>query len=201
MASERIELDGLVLLKIVKHCTEALPKIVYGSILGLEVEDKLEVTNCYPVPADAGEQYQIDMMHKYREVNVDNNCVGWYQSMYLGTMFTSEMVDFQFKYQNTEDISDNSVVIMYDHSASQQGNLVLKAFRLTEAFVQQKKDKKNKFTKPSDILEEIPVKIKNVGHAAAFARCLEDTSADEVDCRLQALGGHPVVTQQVVQLA
>ena len=197
-----VHIDGLAVLKIVKHCDTSAPNLVGGSLLGIDNDGVLEVTYSFPFPAqrggDLGDKeegeaeidgvyYQTEMMTMLRDVNVDNNCVGWYQSMYLGTMFTSEMVDFQFKYQNTEDISDNSVVIMYDHSASQQGNLVLKAFRLTEAFVQQKKDKKNKFTKPSDMLEEIPVKIKNVGHAAAFARCLEDTSADEVNCSLEPL--------------
>ena len=124
MASERIELDGLVLLKIVKHCTEALPKIVYGSILGLEVEDKLEVTNCYPVPADAGEQYQIDMMHKYREVNVDNNCVGWYRSAYLGSFLTKELVDQQLVYH--QQLGPTAPIIVFDPFQTRAGKIHVK---------------------------------------------------------------------------
>ena len=197
-----VHIDGLAVLKIVKHCDTNAPNLVGGSLLGIDDDGILEITYSFPFPApkpsgelgekDEGEAeidgvyYQTEMMTMLRDVNVDNNCVGWYQSMYLGTVYTNDVVDIQFKYQSTEDISENCVVIMYDHVQSKQGNLVLKAYRLTEEFVQQKNNKKNAFLKPSDMLEEIPVKIKNIGHVAAFARCLEDSNA-EVDCTLEPL--------------
>lgn len=33
------------------------------------------------------------------KVNVDNNCVGFYQSMYLGSFCTQTLIDNQFSYQ------------------------------------------------------------------------------------------------------
>lgn len=200
-----VHIDGIAVMKIVKHCDANVPNLVGGSLLGIDNDGVMEITYSFPFPATKtgdipegmdggavdteidGAYYQTEMMTMLRDVNVDNNCVGWYQSMYLGTVFTNDVVDFQFKYQSTEDISENSVVIMYDHIGSTQGNLVLKAYRLTDAFVQQRKAKKTNFTKPDDILEEIPIKIKNVGHVAAFTRCLQDTEADQVDCGLDPL--------------
>jgi translation initiation factor 3 subunit H len=40
-----VQLDGLVLLKIIKHCKENFPEHVAGSLLGLDVEDTLQVTH------------------------------------------------------------------------------------------------------------------------------------------------------------
>jgi translation initiation factor 3 subunit H len=50
---ERVKLDGLVLLKIIKHCTESLPELVMGSILGLDAGPNLEVTNSFALPTAA----------------------------------------------------------------------------------------------------------------------------------------------------
>jgi translation initiation factor 3 subunit H len=41
----QVQLDGLVLLKIIKHCKENFPEHVAGSLLGLDVEDTLQVTH------------------------------------------------------------------------------------------------------------------------------------------------------------
>ena len=40
-----VELDGLVVLQIIRHCSEAFPETVAGTLLGLDVENKLEVTH------------------------------------------------------------------------------------------------------------------------------------------------------------
>ena len=104
-----VQLDGLVInsihkptsqvvLKIIKHCKENLPELVTGQLLGLDVGKTLEVTNCFPYPSKTAEEdeetpeaslggaeYQIEMMRCLREVNVDNNTVGWYSSTYMGS--------------------------------------------------------------------------------------------------------------------
>jgi translation initiation factor 3 subunit H len=89
-----VQLDGLVLLKIIKHCRENLPYAVSGQLLGLDVHEKLEVTGCFPMPSASSttkgedssrtaeseeEKYQVAMMKLLREVNADCNSVGWYQ--------------------------------------------------------------------------------------------------------------------------
>jgi len=106
-----------VVLKIIKHCQEALPSFVTGQLLGLDIGRTLEVTNCFPFPnknEDAaapaagteaedgdedGAEYQMHMMQCLREVNVDNNTVGWYQSTYFSSFIDDSCIDTQFNYQ------------------------------------------------------------------------------------------------------
>lgn len=45
-----VQVDGLALLKIMQHCDGAQPNIVTGQLLGLDVGQTLEVTDCYPFP-------------------------------------------------------------------------------------------------------------------------------------------------------
>lgn len=193
-------IDGLAVLKIVKHCNDSLPTMVAGSLLGLDVNGALEITYSYPFPIPKSESetsegaeeldgtdYQMEMMKMLRDVNIDNNCVGWYQSMYLGTICTNDVVGYQYSYQSSEELSENSVVVMYDPVQSKKGNLVMKAFRLSEKFLEIKRNKSNTFIKPSDILEELPLKIRNVGYVSAFLRCLQDTHKNELDCDFDPL--------------
>ena len=63
------------LLKIVKHCEEHVPKLVTGSLLGLDMEETLEVSNCFPNPyneEDGGDTddvaYQMEMMRLLQDV-------------------------------------------------------------------------------------------------------------------------------------
>ena len=76
---------------------------------------------------------------------------------------------------------------MYDPIQSRKSGLVLKAFRLSDAYMQMRRSKQNTFIKPEEILEELPVKIKNCGHVAAFIRCLQDSHKDELDCDFEPL--------------
>lgn len=48
----RVQLEGHVLLKIAKHSREnaAVNTVVTGSLLGLDVGQTLEVTECFPIP-------------------------------------------------------------------------------------------------------------------------------------------------------
>jgi len=76
-AIESVQIEGLVALKIVKHChEEGAGEIAQGVLLGLLVDKTLEITNCFPSPKGEDEEindihYQIDMMRKLRDVNVD----------------------------------------------------------------------------------------------------------------------------------
>ena len=84
-----VVIDGVAVMKIIKHCNDNLPTMVAGSLLGLDINGVLEVTYTFPYSADDdddGRDYQIGMMNMLTDVNIDNNCVGWYQSTYLSTM-------------------------------------------------------------------------------------------------------------------
>ncbi|PKU76751.1 Eukaryotic translation initiation factor 3 subunit H [Dendrobium catenatum] len=102
-----VQMEGLAVLKIIKHCKEFSPALVTGQLLGLDVGSVLEITNCFPFPtreeddeneAD-GANYQLEMMRCLREVNVDNNTVGWYQSTLLGSYQTVELIETFMNYQ------------------------------------------------------------------------------------------------------
>ncbi|KAF9968333.1 Eukaryotic translation initiation factor 3 subunit H, partial [Actinomortierella ambigua] len=43
-----VQLDAMVVLKIVKHCRESAP--VTGQLMGLDVNGVLEVTHSFPMP-------------------------------------------------------------------------------------------------------------------------------------------------------
>lgn len=55
-------------------------------------------------------QYQIDMMRKLREVNVDHFHVGWYQSTFLGSFLNRNFIESQFHHQKS---IEESIVIVY----------------------------------------------------------------------------------------
>jgi translation initiation factor 3 subunit H len=198
---QQVVIDGLAVLKIVKHCQDSLPTMVAGSLLGLDVQGTLEITYSYafPIPKSEAENaaegakeldgvgYQIEMMKMLRDVNIDNNCVGWYQSTYFGSIYTGDVINNQFSYQLSEDISDNSILIMYDPVQSKRGNLVMKAFRLTDKYVEIRRNESNKFIHPSEILQELPLKIRNAGLVAAFLRCMKDTHLTELGSEFDAL--------------
>ena len=48
---EKVQLEGVVVLKIVKHCKDALPQTVRGKLLGLEFDGRVEVTNSFATPS------------------------------------------------------------------------------------------------------------------------------------------------------
>lgn len=175
-----VHVDGLAVLKIVKHCQESLPSLVAGTLLGLDIKGGiLEITHAFPNPEPTkptspedndgstppqvdGVDYSLEMLKMLREVNVDNNCVGFYQSISLGTFNTAKLVEEQFTYQ-AADVTDLqvAVLILFDPIQTTRGNLCLKCLRLTQDAVDMLKSGNNSFLDPKNIFEELPVKIKN----------------------------------------
>ncbi|CAO3592431.1 unnamed protein product [Absidia cylindrospora] len=153
-----VQLDGLVVLKIIKHCRESYPSNVTGQLLGLDDKGTLEVTNCFPFPSDndenASAQYQLEMMRCLRATNVDNNTVGWYRSAHLGNFVDLNLIETQYSYQSS--LSEQFVVLIHE------------SFRLQKDFMKAYEAKK--FTTESlaeakllfiNIFEELPVEIHN----------------------------------------
>ncbi|TMS11240.1 Eukaryotic translation initiation factor 3 subunit H [Larimichthys crocea] len=144
---KQIQIEGLVVLKIIKHYQEEGQgsEVVQGVLLGLVVDDRLEITNCFPFPqhteddADFDEvQYQMEMMRSLRHVNIDHLHVGWYQSTYYGSFVSRALLDSQFSYQHA---IEESVVLIYDPIKTAQGSLSLKAYRLTPKLMEICKEK------------------------------------------------------------
>lgn len=169
-----IQIDGLVVLKIIKHCQEegaGVIDVAQGVLVGLGVDGRLEITNCFPIPRHTDDEdfdemeYQVEMMRRLRNVNADHLHIGWYQSTPFGNFFNKPFVESQFTYQNS---IEESVVVIYDPVKTTRGFLSLKAYRLTPAAM--KLYKEGEFSPEmlqkihisyQNVYEEIPVLVRN----------------------------------------
>lgn len=154
-----------VVMKMIKHCSQAYPTTVTGSLVGMDVNGILQITNSFPFPtpdlasADGHQEtiqnlaaaaprskangaYQNEMIKYLREVNVDANNVGWYTSTSMGNFINSNLIENQFSYQ--KELNERTVALVYDVSRSTQGSLSLRAFRLSPLFMSAFKE--GKFT-------------------------------------------------------
>lgn len=204
-----------VLLKIIKHCKESMPELVSGQLLGLDVNDKLEVTHCFPFPSDSSEDdpssrsnekddtsaYQMDMMKCLRGVNVDNNTVGWYQSAFLSSFFSLELIQAQYSYQSE---IPNSVCVVYDPFKSRNGRLAIKAYRLTNSFMKlyasgnlSFKNFNKRNVDSTDILEEVPIKVHNSHLVHGFLYEMRENKT--MDCGFDRLviGSNPMTEKSL----
>lgn len=152
-------------MKIIKHGSQAFPTTATGSIVGMDVDGTLEITNSFPFPvvevpaeshfdnaapnpaaaaprAKANAAYEAEMVRMMREVNVDANNVGWYTSANMGNFINMNVIENQFFYQ--KEMNERTVALVHDVSRSAQGSLSLRAFRLSPKFMAAFKE--NKFT-------------------------------------------------------
>lgn len=177
-----VQIDGLALLKIIKHCDEHKSQVVTGQLLGLNMNGKLEITNSFPGLSvdEKNDQdgFQESMMKHLRKVNVDNNSVGWYQSAFMGEWIDDNIIREQASYQNA---IPESIVLVYDPYCTKKGTLALKAYRLTSDFLEFYKGKDFShinFAKhgidSSSIFEEIPMKVHNSHLVHAFLYELQE---------------------------
>lgn len=139
---------------MVKHCSSSFPTLAMGSIVGMDNNGVLEITNAFPFPtadvsgtdshqSDASSlaaapraktniAYQNEMIRHLKEVNVDANNVGWYTSATMGNFITLSFIENQYHYQRD---NDKTVALVHDVSRSSQGALNLRAFRLSPEFM------------------------------------------------------------------
>ncbi|KAJ2999266.1 hypothetical protein NUW58_g40 [Xylaria curta] len=184
-----VQVEALVVMKIVKHCSASFPTTATGSIVGMDQDGVLEITNSFAFPtadvanvegshqndasslaaaaprAKANITYQNEMIRYLKEVNVDANNVGWYTSATMGNFVNLGFIENQYHYQRE---NDKTVALVHDVSRSSQGALSLRAFKLTSTFMAAYKE--GKFTTESlqksklsfrDIFAELPVTLHN----------------------------------------
>ena len=151
-------------MKIAKHCSSAFPSTATGSIVGMDQNGLLQISNTFPFPsgdsatsdlreneasalaAAAPRQksninYQNEMIRHLKEVNVDANNAGWYTSATMGNFISMAFIENQYHYQKD---NDKTIALVYDASKSSQGNISLRAFHLTSGFMAAYKE--GKFT-------------------------------------------------------
>jgi len=163
-----VRLSLHALLKIIQYAREAPQGAqLSGQLLGLERDGFLEITDMFPFPAciqdgNEEEDYQLEMMKALREVNVDHNTVGWFQTVKAnGSAINSALVDAQVAYQAT---IPGSVVLLYDHFLSCSGPPALRALSIKPSFMKEYRERKqskasSSITGSSDILIEFPISI------------------------------------------
>lgn len=205
-----VQLDAHVVLKIVKHCKEGFPTLVTGQLLGLDVGQTLEVTDCFPFPSRNDEEdgegdgasYQLDMMRCLREVNVDNNTVGWYQSTVLGSYQTIELIE---TFVNYAESIKRCVCIVYDPQTSARGTLTLKAITLKDNFIKVYKEgaltgekMREAAISWKDVFDEIPINVHSSPLATALLHSIEpDTVADSRDSARLDLSVGPLLEKNL----
>jgi translation initiation factor 3 subunit H len=163
--NERLTFGLQVAIKIATASGKSFPSIATGSIVGMEKNNVLEITNSFPFPdvspaqADGQNEtaanlaaaaprakqniaYSNEMIKFLREVNVDANNVGWYTSTSMGNFVNLNTIENQYFYQSQP--NERTVALVYDVSRSSQGTLNLRAYRLSPSFVTAYKE--GKFT-------------------------------------------------------
>jgi len=149
-----VQVEALVVMKVIKHSTQTFPTTATGSLVGMDKDGILEVTNCFPFPtvdipqdghqevrdlaaaaprAKANTGYQNEMIKMLREVNIDAANVGWYTSTSMGAFVNLNTIENQFFYQ--KELNERTIALVHDVSRSSQGSLSLRAFRLSPAFM------------------------------------------------------------------
>jgi len=179
-------------MKLVKHVdsefyagmSDVAGEACQGILTGLVVpeEKRLEITNCFPTPrpefpVDSDDPAQIreqsydekqnetmEMLRRFRQMNVDYELVGFYQAHLFGACFTQEMLESLADYQAS---LSEAIVLIYDPVSTRQGTLSIRALRLSpKAFEFCQMDWSPEVVKGSGVnfssmLQELPVTIKN----------------------------------------
>ncbi|TEB34944.1 hypothetical protein FA13DRAFT_1788557 [Coprinellus micaceus] len=170
-----VQLDALVVSKIIKHAREAPSTTAHGLLLGLDLDGTLEISNSFPLPHQHGDEaekgsktiarHQASMLRSLKEVQADDSVVGFYQATTLGAFFNQTLLDTQAIHQDK--LRHGGIVIVHDLSQTAKGNASFRAFRLTAAFFDAYK--RSNFSTASlishrltfsSIFEEVPLKIR-----------------------------------------
>jgi translation initiation factor 3 subunit H len=96
--------------------------------------------------SDTSEQYQLTKMRCLRDINVDSNTVGWYQSAPYKDYQTLNLLDTFISY---EESVKKCVCIICDSKDAQRGSLALKALRLNKKFMDLYKVNTNVRSRPA----------------------------------------------------
>ncbi|WFC98652.1 hypothetical protein MYAM1_001383 [Malassezia yamatoensis] len=194
-----VQVDGMVLMKIIKHCKDnhaSNGANAWGALLGVDVRGTLEVSNAFSLPnvrersdeedrsTKSAMQYMGEMLKLLRQVSADQNTVGLYQGCFLGPFLNSAVVEGLNTLSLMMEREGNqgkgkAVLLVHDYAQLAQGNTVLRAFKLTPSFVDAYR--KGKMTIQnltehqltfSNILEELPVELHNTALLNAFLTML-----------------------------
>ncbi|KAJ3084665.1 Eukaryotic translation initiation factor 3 subunit H [Rhizoclosmatium hyalinum] len=151
---------------------------VHGVLLGLDICGVLEVTNVVPAigpvapiledgsvaPGPAGD-HQLRALDGLARLGFDSNVVGLFVAANMGAFWSQQLLETLFRHQKA---NPQAVLIIYDPLRSAQGNLSLKALRLSASTFSLMSSKKFSLesihaanVSPSTLFESLPIKVKN----------------------------------------
>lgn len=197
-----------MLLKILKHATDpapAAPKETFGNdrnappqtalsahqdrigiLLGLDLEGVMEVEDSFGLPANdfagfTGNSYSSRLIQHLREVQTPDSPVGLYLSTHNGGFITKPVLDLV---GSVERVAGRGKAIIVVHDANIQGELSVKAYRLSQGLRDAAKSGRfdtaslveNRLT-PHNMLESLPLSVTSPGLIQAFLSTLSTPSA------------------------
>jgi len=180
-ALERVTIDTVAILRLVKDSMDSQPEVTVGTLLGFDMGTTVEITNCFPVPmsqhGDSDETEKSEdslsetVIRCYREANIDTAQVGWYTTSYGDNVFTDpDTIAGQY---NLQMHNPKGILLVFDpframlEGVSSANPLSIHAYRLSAEFMGLYKS--GKFTTESilehnvtykNIFEEIPIFIR-----------------------------------------
>lgn len=171
-----IEIEGSVLLSVVRHTSENYPSLYSGSLLGFEDDNgSIDITHAYPFPypdqyeggslrSRSGNKYQQEILEALKSLGLGVEFQGWFQSTISGNFITSLLIEALAQQQ----LTNKNAFILIHNMASIGKAVELKAVRLSENFLStyldgkwKTKDLENHKLSFLNIFDEIPVKIHN----------------------------------------
>lgn len=100
------------------------------------------------------------MLQCLTDVNVDNNTVGWYQSTYMDSFMNATTIANQYQYQRTLG-NKRCIHLVFDPLRTRRGELFVKAYRLSDKFIEAVKISYLQQTELSSMKKKYDLKNKN----------------------------------------
>jgi translation initiation factor 3 subunit H len=169
---EHVQLDGSVVLKLIKHCEEEAMtgmNAATGTLYGLAKNKTLEITHCIPSPVfvmdesiDTAQQdilmqsFETDIVKHMRQVNIDYLNIGYYMSAAGGNFINRNTLESLYGYQS---FVPESVLVVYDPTKVARGHVCIKAYRITKtllAIMREAAKEEEKHVKSGVSLENVP---------------------------------------------
>lgn len=174
--AESLEIEGSVLLSILRHTSENYPSLYSGTLLGFEDDNgSVDITHAYPFPypdqyeggslrSRSGSKYQSEILETLRELGEGVDFQGWFQSTISGSFVTPQLVEALAQQQL---VSKNFFILIHN-MASIGKDIDLKALRLSENFLNtylegkwKIKDLESHKLSFLNIFEEITINVHN----------------------------------------
>lgn len=208
-----LEIEGSVLLSILRHTSENYPSLYSGSLLGFEDdEDTVSISHAYPFPypdqyeggslrSRSGNKYQQEILEALKSLGEGVEFQGWFQSTISGNFLTPQLVEALAQQQ----LQNKNSFILIHNMASIGKEIDVKALRLSENFLTtyingkwKIKDLETHKLSFFNIFDEIPLKIHNQ-HLVNLFLAESPVSASVVEAENLTFNSNSNMTTQLLE--